>query len=94
MADTPVTGCPLSKLLPFIVLHGMFVVACVLVTLQTRCASCFDGVWLSCVTLGFTVIPSFVTAELTCHSFQMQCKVSIRLFNPYPTNVENRVSSE
>jgi hypothetical protein len=30
VADTPVTGCPLSKLLPFIVLYAMFVLACVL----------------------------------------------------------------
>jgi hypothetical protein len=27
-----VTGCPLSKLLPFTVLYGMFVLACVLLT--------------------------------------------------------------
>ena len=83
VVGTPVTGCPLSKLLPFIVLYGMFVVAC----LQTCCASCFDGMWLSwaAVTLGFTFIPSFVAAQLTCHSLPVQWKVPIArilLLNP------------
>lgn len=72
MVDTPVTRCSLSKLLPFYcAVRRVCSCMCSGDCLQTRRASCLDGVWLGCVaaTMGYTFKPSFVTAELTCHLF-------------------------